>query len=68
MGAIEAGAHVIDTVQTWSYLQENERRFTPQLMSQTSGAALLGNEGIAERDFWVIDGRAHGKDRVVGTE
>jgi len=44
MGAIEAGVHVIDTVQTWSYLQENEQRFTPQLMSQTSGAALLGNE------------------------
>ena len=68
MGAIDADAHVIETVQTWSYLDENERRFTPQLMSQTSGAALLSNEGIAVRDFWVIEGRAHGNDRNVGTD
>ena len=68
MGAIDADAHVIETVQTWSYLEENERRFTPQLMSQTSGAALLSNEGTVVRDFWVIEGRAHGKDRNVGTD
>ena len=68
MGAIDADAHVIETVQTWNYLDENERCFTPQLMSQTSGAALLSNEGIAVRDFWVIEGRAHGKDRNVGTD
>lgn len=67
MGAIDADAHVIETVQTWSYLEENERRFTPQLMTQTSGADLLSNEGAAVRDFWVIEGRAHGKDRNVGT-
>ena len=63
MGAIDADAHVIETVQTWSYLEEDERRFTPQLMTQTFGADLLSNEGIAVRDFWVIEGRAHGKDR-----
>ncbi len=68
MGAIDADAHVIETVQTWSYLEENERRFTPQLMTQTFGAELLSNEGIAVRDFWVIEGRAHGKDRNVGTD
>ncbi|MGZ8530408.1 MAG: hypothetical protein ACXW6J_07175, partial [Candidatus Binatia bacterium] len=68
MGAIDADAHVIETVQTWSYLEGNERRFTPQLMSQTSGTALLSNEGIVVRDFWVIEGRAHGKDRNVGTD
>jgi predicted TIM-barrel fold metal-dependent hydrolase len=68
MGAIDADAHVIETVQTWSYLHEDERRFTPQLMTQTFGAALLSNEGTAVRDFWVIEGRAHGKDRNVGTD
>ena len=67
MGAIDADAHVIETMQTWSYLEENERRFTPQLMTQHFGAELLSNEGIAVRDFWVIEGRAHGKDRNVGT-
>lgn len=67
MGAIDADAHVIETVQTWSYLQADERRFTPQLMTQNSGAELLSNEGAAVRDFWVIESRAHGKDRNVGT-
>jgi predicted TIM-barrel fold metal-dependent hydrolase len=67
MRAIDADAHVIETVQTWSYLEANERRFTPQLMTQSFGADLLSNEGIAVRDFWVIEGRAHGKDRNVGT-
>lgn len=68
MGAIDADAHVIETVQTWSYLDESDRRFTPQLMTQTFGAALLSNEGLTVPDFWVIEGRAHGKDRNVGTD
>jgi predicted TIM-barrel fold metal-dependent hydrolase len=68
MRAIDADAHVIETVQTWSYLDAEERRFTPQLMTQTHGEPLLSNEGIAVRDFWVIEGRAHGKDRNVGTD
>jgi len=68
MATIDADAHVIETVQTWSYLEADERRFTPQLMTQTFGAELRSNEGIAVRDFWVIEGRAHGKDRNVGTD
>ena len=67
VGAIDADAHVIETVQTWSYLDGDERRYTPQLMTQSFGAELLSNEGTAVRDFWVIEGRAHGKDRNVGT-
>ena len=46
MGAIDADAHVIETVQTWSYLDDEERRFTPQLMTQSFGAELRSNEGI----------------------
>jgi predicted TIM-barrel fold metal-dependent hydrolase len=68
MGAIDADAHVIETVETWSYLEADEQRFTPQLMRQTFGADLLSNEGTAVADFWVIEGRAHGKDRNVGTD
>jgi predicted TIM-barrel fold metal-dependent hydrolase len=67
MRAIDADAHVIETLQTWSYLEGDERRFTPQLMIQSFGAELLSNEGAAVRDFWVIEGRAHGKDRNIGS-
>jgi predicted TIM-barrel fold metal-dependent hydrolase len=68
MGAIDADAHVIETEQTWSYLEGDERRFTPQLLRQTFGGDVLSNEGFAVRDFWVIEGRAFGKDRNVGTD
>ena len=68
MGAIDADAHVIETVQTWSYLENDERRYTPQLMTQTFGEKLLSNEGIAVPEFWVIENRAFGKDRNVGTD
>src|SRR5882724_4896599 len=68
MRAIDADAHVIETMQTWSYLEDDERRFTPQLMTQSFGAELRSNEGIPVRDFWVIEGRAHGKDRNIGTD
>src|SRR4029450_10034905 len=60
-------AHVNRDGADLDYLEEDERRFTPQLMTQTFGADLLSNEGTAVRDFWVIEGRAHGKDRNVGT-
>lgn len=68
MGAIDADAHVIETVETWRYLEADERRYTPQLMRQSFGAELLSNEGTPVVDFWVIEGRAHGKDRNVGTD
>jgi len=67
MGAVDADAHVIETLQTWSYLDDEERRFTPQLMRQMTGGELLSNEGAPVRDFWVIENRSHGKDRNVGT-
>src|SRR5918995_1286942 len=68
MGAIDADAHVIETVQTWSYLENEERRYPPQLMTQPFGEKLLSNEGIAVPEFWVIENRAFGKDRNVGTD
>lgn len=67
MGAVDADAHVIETVKTWSYLEGPEQRFTPQLMRQMAGGELLSNEGAPVRDFWVIENRSHGKDRNVGT-
>ena len=68
MGIVDADAHVIETVQTWSYLEQHEQHFNPQLMRQTSGAKLLSNEGDMVQDFWVIENRSFGKDRNVGTD
>lgn len=67
MGAIDADAHVIETVQTWSYMDGKDARYTPKLMTQTFGEELKSNEGLTVKDFWVIEDRTHGKDRNVGT-
>jgi predicted TIM-barrel fold metal-dependent hydrolase len=48
-------------------LEGYERRFTAQLLRQTFGNEVLSNDRFAVRDFWVIEGRAFGKDRNVGT-
>ena len=55
MGAIDADAHVIETVQTWSYMEGKDARFTPKLLTQIFGEELKSNEGLAVRDFWVIE-------------
>lgn len=67
MGAIDADAHVIETVQTWSYMDGKDARFTPKLLTQTFGEELKSNEGLTVRDFWSIEDRTHGKDRNVGS-
>jgi len=68
MGAIDADAHVIETSQTWAYLEGAEKRFAPRLLTQSSGETLLSNEGDVLRDFWDIENRTHGKDRNTGSD
>jgi predicted TIM-barrel fold metal-dependent hydrolase len=66
MGAIDADAHVIETPDTWRYFEESERHLVPRLLSQTFGGDLIGNEGAAVREFWMVEERSFAKDRNVG--
>ena len=48
---IDADAHVIETEATWRYLEPHERRFRPQLVSESSDS---------DKNYWVVDGRVVG--------
>ena len=49
--AIDADAHVIETEDTWSYLEPSEERFRP---------ILVGSEKRPDQQYWLLN------DKVVG--
>ncbi|MGH7775187.1 MAG: amidohydrolase family protein [Candidatus Binatia bacterium] len=61
MLTIDADAHVLETEQTWDYMDGSERKFRPQLVSAT------GEQGSLD-EFWLIDGRLHLKSQNVGRD
>src|SRR5437870_12812826 len=51
MKVIDADAHVIETNETWDYLEPEHRKFRP---------SLVAPEGDPNRQFWMIDGKIRG--------
>ena len=49
MAIIDADAHVIETEQTWNFMLEEDRRFTPEVL-------ISKKNGI---HFWRVDDRDH---------
>ena len=49
--AIDSDAHVIESEQTWSYLEPSEEKFRPR---------LVGSEKHPDQQYWILD------DKVVG--
>jgi len=69
MGAIDSDAHVLETSKTWEYLEGNDKRYTPLIVTQTFGPELKANDGNnTQHNYWLIGNRPMGKDRNVGTE
>ncbi len=52
MPVIDADAHVVETEQTWEYMDEADSKFRPQIMTAPDG-----------NKFWVIDGKIRGRAR-----
>lgn len=48
---IDSDAHVIESENTWSYLEPSEQKYRP---------LLVGSEQDPERQYWVLD------DKVIG--
>jgi predicted TIM-barrel fold metal-dependent hydrolase len=63
MAIIDADAHVTETPETWSFMEEHEQDFRPQifLRDKTDGAPLKPNMRM---EYWVIDGRLQSKSNV----
>ncbi|NKB20877.1 MAG: amidohydrolase family protein [Alphaproteobacteria bacterium] len=69
MGAIDSDAHVLETTKTWEYLEGDDKRYTPYIVTQTHGPELKANDGTnTQHNYWLIGNRPMGKDRNVGTE
>jgi predicted TIM-barrel fold metal-dependent hydrolase len=66
MPTIDADAHVIESMATWAHLEGEDKRFLPVITEQISGAETHNSEGRLQREFWVINGRVHNRDRNLG--
>jgi predicted TIM-barrel fold metal-dependent hydrolase len=62
---IDADAHVVETPLTFKFLEESEKKFTPLVTNQISGAQQLNNEGNVRSEYWIIDNNVYAKDRNV---
>lgn len=61
MAVIDADAHVIETEQTWQYMDESLARHRPKLLRNDEP-----NASIHEREFWLIKGKVFPR-RAPGT-
>ena len=67
MPTIDADAHVIETPKTWSYMEEHEQDFRPQIFVRdtTDGAPVRSNQ---RREYWMLEGQAMSKGSNVGKD
>lgn len=67
MRAIDADAHVIETMETWAVLAEEAPALLPMITRRVTGREIRNSEGHVQQEFWVINGRVHNRDRNVGS-
>lgn len=64
MRTIDADAHVIETLHTWQFMDEADRKLAPAVLNRSSGESLT-TSGSPQVQHWLIDGRSTPKDIVV---
>jgi predicted TIM-barrel fold metal-dependent hydrolase len=67
MRAIDADAHVIESMSTWDTVAREAPRDMPIITQRVSGREIRNSEGHVQQEFWVINGRVHNRDRNVGS-
>ena len=68
MGTIDADAHVLESPATWELIDPEFKKYTPMVVTQQSGETKLGNSGNSVGEYWVVDGRLHGKQSNMGID
>ncbi len=67
MGAIDSDAHVVECERTFDYIDPEYQDLRPRVMIQKSTDVVeLDNEGRAQQEYWVIDGRLQPKEGNIG--
>lgn len=67
MRAIDADAHVIETMATWDVVARETPDLLPMITARVSGQEIRNSEGRVQQEFWVINGRVHNRDRNLGS-
>lgn len=67
MRAIDADAHVIETMETWKTVADEEPALMPMITRRVTGREIRNSEGFVQQEFWVVNGRVHNRDRNVGS-
>jgi predicted TIM-barrel fold metal-dependent hydrolase len=70
MGAIDSDAHVIECRDTFRYIEPENKKFRPLIVTQDvelDDATMLANNGGAQKQFWVIDGRLQPMEGNIGS-
>lgn len=65
MRTIDADAHVIETLSTFEFMDEAERKFAPIVVTQTAGQERQKTFGGVFREYWMIDNITIPKDKLV---
>ena len=58
MTVIDADAHVLETEETWEYMEPSDRKYRPQVRT-------VSTTRFDEQEFWFIDGRSGAENRSV---
>jgi predicted TIM-barrel fold metal-dependent hydrolase len=66
LNVIDADAHVIEQPYTWSFMEEDERKYEPMIVNFASGPEQQGSNGNIQQQFWVVDGRVQAKESNLG--
>ena len=67
MTVIDSDAHVLETSQTWDFLDPEFKKYRPMVVAQVGGEQEISLQGNLVAEYWVVDGRLHGKERNVDT-
>jgi len=58
---IDADAHVLETEETWKYMEGSDRKFRPDIVGSV-------NENGSTDQYWLVDGTLRLKSRNVGKD
>ena len=69
MAVIDSDAHVLETPDSWRFMEGEDRKFVPGIFTQTFGHQLKANDGEGvQSNYWMVGDRTFSKDRNVGNE
>lgn len=69
MAVIDSDAHVLETPESWRFMEGEDRKYVPGIFTQTFGHTLKANDGKhSQSNYWMVGNRTFSKDRNVGNE